>query len=229
MSLDTIVEKLKGIEKFIVGCFCNKMIYNVIMNHSENINNILQNQDDVKNLVTKQLYKYRIPFENWGTGRAKTLEHLVKEIIDGETTLEEESGQLIRKISINLVDVFYTTPDGQILWLIESKQIFKDGRERVRPWIPAAISEKLKADELPSDQSVARAIGEELGIFEDLRITAGKTSEEMAESPSYPGLMTKTNIYKHSVMLSVGQYNRDGYIERQTDKDTYFVWQAAEK
>ncbi len=56
------------------------------------------------------LSKYAVPYTSWGTGNAKTLAHLLKEINIGEAKLEE-------------------TQDGsKTLKLFEEKQVYKNGR-----------------------------------------------------------------------------------------------------
>lgn len=190
--------------------------------------NSLQEIEALKESVTQLLAKHKVPFESWGRGTAKTLNHLIKEIAERETLLEElPPGELFRKIGINLIDVFHETHEKQKLRLVEDKQIFKDGRQRIRK-LGASLSEKLKASEQPSLEAVQRALAEELGISSDLQVASGEPSEETVESPSYPGLMTKTQIYHCSVWLTAEQYKPEGYVEHQSDKDTYFVWKPAD-
>lgn len=186
--------------------------------------------DELRNSTLSLLRQHQILPEKWGTGGAKTVDHLLKEILDGETVLEvEPSGELIRKLAIATIDVHYVDDaSGKRFQLKESKQIFKDGQQRVRN-LKMSLAEKLKANESPNEEMVARALQEELGISGDLQITPGETSEEMVESPSYPGLMTKTRIYRFSIKLNPDQYNPDGYSEHQIDKETYFVWKLLEK
>ena len=186
--------------------------------------------EELRNSTLSLLRQHKILPEKWGIGGAKTVDHLLKEILDGETVLEiEPSGELIRKLAIATINVYYIDDEsGQSFQLKESKQIFKDGRERVRN-LKMSLAEKLKVNESPNEEMVARALQEELGISGNLQTTPGEMGEEIVESPSYPGLMTKTKVYRFSIMLSSDQYNPDGYSEHQKDKDTYFVWKLVGK
>ncbi len=182
--------------------------------------------DELRSSTLSLLQKYQIRPEKWGIGGTKTIDHLLKEIAEGETVLEvEPSGELIRRLVIATIDVYYIDEiTGKRLKLNENKQVFKDGRERVRN-LKVSLAEKLKAEEQPNEEMVGRALGEELGVSGNLQISAGDVTEETVESPSYPDLMTKTKVYRFSVTLNKNQYNPEGYSEHQTDKDTYFAWQ----
>lgn len=184
--------------------------------------------EDIKQGVVTLLAKYNIPFEQWGTGSAKTLDHLVKEVSEGETLLEvDESGTLVRKVRITYVDIFHTTPNGKRFKLVEDKQIFKDGRERKRT-LDGSIAEKLKATETPNEDMVHRAISEELGIETTVPVQTRGSRDTIEDSPSYPGLTMKATNYYFETELSDDQYKHEGYIEHQKDKDTYFVWDEIE-
>ncbi|MBI5153479.1 MAG: hypothetical protein HZA36_03415 [Parcubacteria group bacterium] len=174
------------------------------------------------------LKQHNIPFEDWGKGSAKTLDHLVKEVMGGEAILEiEESGELIRKVSITYIDVYYTDPTtGNRLKLVEKKQIFKDGRERRRT-LEGSMAEKIKAGETPNQEMINRAIQEELGITGEIPTTSKGTGGIRQDSPSFPGLTMQATHYLFEVELNTSQYNPDGYIENQSDKSTYFKWVSA--
>lgn len=180
--------------------------------------------EEAKQAVTALLAKYSIPFETWGTGSAKTLKHLIKEVMEGETVLAEEDGILIRKLSVTDINIFYTDPAGKKWRLLEEKQIFKDGRERRRPQLEGSMAEKLKAGEIPDQELVNRAIKEELGIESAVPATATGTRKSKQDSPSYPGLTMEATRYYFDAHLTDEQYKPEGYVERQEDKDNYFVW-----
>jgi hypothetical protein len=182
------------------------------------------NKQELINLLEKN----EICTSEWGTGDAKTLGHLLKEITNDEAILKEVDGILVRKISVVSITVFFqktnpTTQETTTYKLIEKEQIFKDGRRRTRgsSW---SIAEKIKIDELPAD-ALTRALKEELGIvgnpdyISDIQVTT-----KLGDSTSYPGLMTISEIHEVSVHLNTQQYNPNGYIEEQGDKTTYFKW-----
>ncbi|MCX6721553.1 MAG: NUDIX domain-containing protein [Candidatus Staskawiczbacteria bacterium] len=197
------------------------------------MNGEIREQDQserVKNEVVALLAQYNIPTEKWGTGSAKTLDHLVKEVVDGETVLEvDESGELVRKISVAFVDVYYDdATTGKKLILVEEKQVFKDGRERRRE-PKASLAEKIKPGETPDQDAVRRAIQEELGISGPIPAAEKRREENTKETGSYPGLKMDAMEYYFDVELNSEQYNPEGYVEHQEDKDTYFKWVKLEE
>ena len=163
-----------------------------------------------------------VPVKDYGQGKAKTLEHLFKETQRGECFLIEEGKDLIRKVKSVSIFIYYQDEGGNILFLKESKQVFKDGRERNRDF-EWSVSEKLEPGE-SKEEAVKRAMSEELGIF-DSQPKFLRTENKKMESPSYPGLVSyyETNFFK--VYLSHKQYHPGGYQEEQPDKTTYWVWE----
>src|SRR5947209_5005992 len=111
--------------------------------------------------LTALLGRYTIPFHTWGKGKAKTLEHLLQEVNSGEAVLQREGETLVQYLRVVLLDICYQ--DGETrLKLKEEKQIFKDGRVRVRGY-PASLSGKLEPDESPY-AGAYRALRQELKI-----------------------------------------------------------------
>jgi hypothetical protein len=161
----------------------------------------------------------------WGKGEAKTLAHLVKELREGECSLVEENGSLIRTVIVGGSDVFHETPEG-LFRLKEEKQVFRDGRERRRD-LGSAVSEKMKPDEVPVEAMV-RGLCEELGINGAVSMHYNGESGRTVESPSYPGLTSRYINHKFTTFLSADQFRPEGYIEVQDDKSTYFIWQRVE-
>jgi hypothetical protein len=184
-----------------------------------------RNSELIKRDTIDLLRHHNISFENWGKDSFKTINHLVKEIVEGESILSIEDNELFRKISIVFIDVCYIDVAGKIFKLIEEKQIFKDGRERKREFKEeGSVAEKLKSGEIADENVVRRAVAEELGIKNITNIINTGTKEDIHESESYPGL--KTKIIKHffKVQLNKQQFVPEGYMERQPDKNTYFKW-----
>lgn len=172
--------------------------------------------------VKKLLQKYGVPVEQFGTGKAKTLEHLAQEILEGETVLVDKDGEIVRRVELVHIDVRFTQ-NGVELQLVEDKQVFTDGRERRRGL--TGISEKMKPGENPSI-SAKRALVEEIGVDSRTDIQSMGTEEETKTSPSYPGLSTE--YLRHEMMTTISEedFRKDGYTEVQPDKTTYFVWRS---
>ncbi len=175
------------------------------------------------NSLKKQLEEAGINTSNWGIGKAKTLEHLQKEIEDGETVLvTNKKGELLRKVEVCKADIYYISPKGEKFRLKEEKQVFKDGRKRQRN-LDTAISEKIKPNENPKN-AIIRGIQEELGISNKLSLEQKEDNEETVESPSYPDLASQYILHKFEVTLNDQQFKQDGYIEDRDDLKTYFTW-----
>jgi hypothetical protein len=164
---------------------------------------------------------------DWGRGKAKTIRHLAQEIECGECKLLNFEGTLTRIVIVAGADIFYAPPNGQRYQLIEEKQVFADGRERRRN-LAQAVSEKLRPDEDPREAMI-RGLREELGISGDVVISYQGESTRTLPSPSYPGLASRYTNHKFTVVLQESQFNPGGYIEAQSDKSTYFVWQPVPK
>ena len=173
------------------------------------------------NSLISLLSEHGIDTSLFGQGQAKTLSHLLKEVEEGEAVFEVESGVLRRVIS--LVSIQIQSPYGE--QLVEDRQVFKDGRVRERGL--TALAEKFKPGE---DRIVAarRALQEELGVSAEIADTLvfleGGTEEKVKTSPSYPGLISVYRVTNLSVELPAAAYDPSGYIEKQSDKSTYFLW-----
>ncbi|MBI2036768.1 MAG: hypothetical protein HYT14_00185 [Candidatus Liptonbacteria bacterium] len=166
---------------------------------------------------------YGVPLREWGTGEAKTVEHLLDEVNSSEAAIVEEDGVLHRVVYGAVLNVFYA--DGAATWkLKEAKQVFRDGRERVRD-LDTSIGEKLKAGE-DAKAGARRALTEELNIPDLLPLAP---QPDIVKGPvpsvSFPGLKTKYIMRVFEVFLPAALYKPDGYVEEQTDKTNYYVWE----
>lgn len=174
--------------------------------------------------LEKQLGDAGINTSSWGSDQAKTLVHLQAEIESGETILiTKESGELLRRVVVGSADVYYQSPDGKKFRLKEDRQVFKDGRER-RRGMEQAVSEKMRLNENPRDAMI-RGIQEELDISGEIALSKIDTDIKRATSPSYPGLESEYIRHKFKAVLTDEQFNQDGYVEKQPDKSTYFIWE----
>ncbi len=188
----------------------------------------MRRRRDLKNPMHLYAYlrSFDVPTTTWGRGSAKTFDHLHREIMAGEAFLVEDGKILVREIRLVKVAVFYNTRDGKVLQLCEEKQVFKNGRVRIRGF--KYIGEKMKPGE-HSGLAALRAIAEELGVVEGITLLDHKTSSPSPEfSKSYPGLMTRIVEESFTVFMPHNLYKPEGYKEEQEDKTTYFVWQEVE-
>jgi len=176
-----------------------------------------------KDALLERLESAGIDVSTWGEGTAKTVEHLLAEVKNRECVLTDESdGSILRKVVVAGADVYYTKPNGRKYRLVESRQVFKDGREREREYA-TSVAEKIFIGEDPK-VAVIRGIKEELGIEGSMNPVKISQEETTRISKSYPGLLTYYMSYIFKVVLDDSQFNPEGYVEKQSDKQTYFSW-----
>lgn len=177
-----------------------------------------------RQVIEKTLLWHEIPIHLWGQGGAKSL---MKEVEQGETELVVIDGKLTRQISVVNLDVYYYSPICNCcVWkLKENKQVFKDGRTRVRER-ESSIAEKMKPGE-DLDAAAQRALKEEIGISgEGLEFKRQEDMDETEdkESPSYPGLSTVYKLYWYSIVLPKKYYKPEGYETDDGEVHLYFSW-----
>jgi hypothetical protein len=173
--------------------------------------------------LTNKLKEYSIPVEEWGTGEAKNVEHLLDEIRGEECDVEDRGGYLIRSIEFVGVRIYHKDKDNVTWVLKEDKQEFKDGRTRRRN-MPSSVSEKMKFGE-DSLISAIRGIKEELGVgVEGHQLIKMRDLFYNGGSQSYPGLRTRYKGHQFTCFFNDDQFDENGYIEVQKDKSTFFKW-----
>ena len=168
------------------------------------------------------LKEYDVPIEEYGTGTYKTIGHLFAEIGEGETDLKEENGKLVRRVSFVGARVLYKK-DGKWLRLYEDKQVFKDGRVRRRAHMPYSAAEKFKTGEDPKEV-IVRGVKEELGLDITKDQFTFYNKKEVENNDDYPGITSYHTGHEFLVIINEDQYDPEGYIERQSDKDVIFIW-----
>ncbi len=172
--------------------------------------------------IMRMLRIARIDVNQWGKGSAKTINHLIQEVLTGECVLRMlPDGTLIRTVHAVGAEIFHET-ENAIYKLIEGRQEFCDGRIRVR-MRQSSVSEKMLPGENPR-VAMRRGVQEELGIFEAVDLLEKGIICKLEDSGSYPGLLTRSIRHKFQIIFPDRLYNPNGYIEVQPDKTTYFVW-----
>jgi hypothetical protein len=130
----------------------------------------------------------------WGKGDAKSVSDLWNEIISGDSSIQAKPFMRI----VNAVKIIIRK-DKKVL--TEFQQELQDGRKRSRNMLPSEkkhIAENYRA-------AVKRAIYEEFGINEDdieSIIPTGETKQEIRESISYPGLLTRYRYYFYEARIN---------------------------
>lgn len=180
------------------------------------------------NELSLKLKAYNINIDYWGIGDSKTVKHLFDELKYGDCFLKDEGGYLVRYIEFVGIKVFYKDKNGQLYLLKEDRQEFKDGRIRRRN-LESSVSEKIKSGE-DVILSAIRGIKEELNLeINKNQLKSEGVFDYNRGSVSYPGLKTVYKGHHFICYLNDEQYIPNGYIERQKDKSTFFIWTKVEK
>jgi len=175
----------------------------------------------------QMLKDHGIDTELYGTGTFKTIGHLYHEMEEGETELTDENGQLVRRVQFVGARIIYKK-NGEWWRLFEEKQIFKDGRERRRKNMPYSAAEKFKSGEDPKEV-IVRGMKEELNLDITKDQFAFYNKKEIENNDDYPGVKSYHIGHEFLVVLNDDQFKKEGYIERQADKDVYFTWRPLKK
>jgi 8-oxo-dGTP pyrophosphatase MutT (NUDIX family) len=173
--------------------------------------------------LTQLLSNYSIAYETWGRAGTKTIDDLRAELDEGESTLEERDGMLVRKVGVVGLDVFADI-DGVRHILCEDRQEFANDETVKHRHLSTSLGEKTRLGEAPR-ATMIRALREELGVsVPDESIRIGDIEYHFAASTMYPGLMSEKTLTTGVVLIESAHIRPEGYIEQQPTKSTYFVW-----
>ncbi len=173
--------------------------------------------------LENKLMNYSIPIQYWGTGQAKTTANLLDELDNEECVIKDEGGYLVRYIRFVGIRILYKDKNNVTLLLKEDKQVFKDGRVRKRD-MQSSVSEKMRFGEDPYTSSI-RGIEEELNVKIDIsQLKKIRPIYYNGSSQSYPGLKSKYVGHQFTCYLTDNQFIKNGYVEIQNDKSTFFKW-----
>ncbi len=141
------------------------------------------------NQFLKWLHNKGVDFTKWGRGKAKTAEHLWREVQKGETKLLDNPARRLVESVVIIVR------QGDHI-LVETEQRMTDGRVRQRNWPP---SEKLQVGETYLD-AARRGLCEELGVTAEqikFDFDSYHVIKTVKDSVSYPDLLAQ---YHHHVI-----------------------------
>jgi len=176
--------------------------------------------------LISSLKEYNIPLEKWGTGKYKTTQHLWNELVEEECVLTFNDGKIYREVEFVGAKILYKY-NGKNYRLWEDRAIFKDGRTRIRP-INFSMAEKFHNGEKP-EQALIRGMKEELGIKLNKNQFTFYNKNRFEENSDYPGIISHHTGYEYLIKLTDEQFNRNGYVEKQKDKEIHFVWREVKQ
>ncbi|MDB5180458.1 MAG: hypothetical protein JWO54_216 [Candidatus Saccharibacteria bacterium] len=174
--------------------------------------------------LMEKLIAGNVPVDQFGVGNAKTVLHLLTEIVEGETVMTiDDNHNVYRNVNVLWADVLCELADGKVYILREDRQEFKDGRVKRRA-LGSSIGEKLKPSESPED-AINRALQEELGVKTIDRIHKIGYNERTFIPDPFPGLESSYQMHKFVTVIPESEFKSEGYVEYQQDKTNYYVWE----
>lgn len=168
-----------------------------------------------------------LDLNSWNSGQAKSVDHLLNEINNGESSIQLKPPLRV----VNVVQVLVALDDK---YLLELEQELDDKRTRKRNIPP---SEKMKPGENCLD-AARRCLLEELQILDkDIEILSDtcKAIYRYRNSRSYPGLRTKYCIYRVKVIVKnlpaegFWTEERTNYGEKEIIRRFYWGWDHLKK
>lgn len=187
------------------------------------------------------LKRFRVSTRMWGKNGAKTINDLCKEVNNERVELRLFRGTLVRFVDVVEIELFCEY-DRKKWQLFQTKQILlPSGAERIRNL--GVISEKVKRSDASVDETVSRALREEVPVL--VAVGAIDATEvrryiiPVTTSPSYPGLLSRYNVSLHRALLTeeficmkykVGMpfipTPRLSFVTTEEDVETYFEWRV---
>jgi len=149
-------------------------------------------------VVGQMLKDHDINVDAFGKGEAKTLEMLASEIQSGAAVLMLDAAnykKLVRVVEFVGVRICRRGRDGSKEYLVETREKFKDGRERPTNRLPGTKKEPYENCKLAAERIVKTLCNLEGKTQLFYSNTFYYDKEEM--SPSYPGVFT---VYKSEIM-----------------------------
>ncbi len=184
---------------------------------------MISDEKSAASALKHQLKSAGINTSAWGSGKSKSIEELQEEINSGKSSLIiSGNGEILRKVEVAKVDLFFNSPDGRRYKLIEEKRLYKDGREKIRDTMHS-VSKKIKKSKTP-ENTVKEAIEKKLGIKGNVDVKEIEVVEDTNLSPSYPGLRSVYIFYIFSANLNEEQYKPEGYTESHSENATVYTW-----
>lgn len=166
-----------------------------------------------------------MPLLLYGKDGAKTINHLIDELREGESILSmDENGKLYREVGVLWLNVLCKMPNGAVYALREDRQVHRDGTVKRRQLL-SSLGEKLKAQE-DSRDVVPRALAEELQVGEEYinELYFQGEDHDILIPDTYPGLETQYKFFKYTAVIDEAAFRSEGYIEEQQDKTNYYLW-----
>ena len=175
--------------------------------------------------LQQQLLYLNIDLSQWSHDLGtKTVADLYDEIRMGEAKLEIIDRKLVRVVKLVSIEVQIKLGD-KLFILVEDKQIFLTGAVRKRGF--RSIAEKITGDETP-EQTVTRALEEEIGLKTDKTTIFIEQSEKLKGSPSYPQLDSLYKTWKYKLMLDQEDLEKIKFSEYQQDKEKITLFSLEE-
>jgi uncharacterized protein YheU (UPF0270 family) len=173
--------------------------------------------------LARYLRLHGVDTGEWGTGSAREVADLLRELERGESVLAFSPRSVRRWVDVAKVNILRS--DRDVFHLVEAYQLMPDGRMRPRGM---PLSEKLLHKEPPLAAAL-RGLAEELGPLgegDNVRVDASSLRQwrETRESRSYPTLVTCYNLHQFDAIVEALPNTRFHTSESEETGQVVHVW-----
>lgn len=173
--------------------------------------------------LERLLRLHGVDTDEWGSGSARNVADLLRELERGESVLAFSPRTVRRWVDVAKVNILRCDCDA--LHLVEAYQLMPDGRTRPRGM---PLSEKLLHREPPLTAAL-RGLAEELGPLgegDKVRLDASSLRQwrETRESRSYPTLVTCYNLHQFDAVVEALPSTRFHTRESEATGPLVHVW-----
>merc|ERR1740121_2866354 len=173
-------------------------------------------------IFEQMLKDHNIKTEQFGKGKAKTLEEMAGEVRTGAARLMLDATEHKKLVRVVDVVLFKLEHGGKLL--IETSEMFADGRKRDTNRLPGTKKEPHEN----TKQTAERVLQELIGLkTEMVKFDLAKIDrfEEEIESPSYPGVRTvyRKEIMKATMVNAPPSSLAEG-VKGQEGMTKFFTW-----
>mmetsp|Transcript_86208 Transcript_86208/g.222030 ORF Transcript_86208/g.222030 Transcript_86208/m.222030 type:complete len:794 (-) Transcript_86208:390-2771(-) len=189
-------------------------------------------------VFSQMLTEHNIDTTKFGVGKAKTLAELSEEVRSGTARLMLDATEHKKLVRVVDVVVLRVCPQGQDSFLVETQEVFPDGRTRENNFLPGEKKEPHENTQQAAQRILADFLGMQ-GHHVQLDLMKIRRIEEERPSPSYPGV---TTVYRKEIvnvvltttntahLLKIGLPSGSSWSKKDASGNTkFFEWMTPKK